>query len=506
VDVTPPDPAAERVAAAAHGSLGRTVMRGIGLAGTGYVLSQMLTIVSYLALARLVTPTDFGQFAAGSLLLGLGALLAEGGMLAALIQRRDRLEEAASTAFFATVAAGFMFGGLALALSPLIGLFFGSREIALVAAAMSGWIVIRETAVVPNALLQRRFSFVRRLVSEPASAVAFGVTAIVLAAYGLGAWALVAGTYMAVVVQAAIPWALVHWRPEWSRASFQLWRELVAYGKHITAADVVRRVTSESGTIFVGRALGVAPLGQYQFAYRIAQRPFAALVNSVTFVLFPAFARIADDDARFRRAFLRSLRWLSAVAFPASFVLLPFGEPVVVLLFGEAWRDAGIALMGMCGYTVGWAYISLAEHVGKSVGRPDVVLRLDLAAGVSVVALMGALVAFGLLGAAIALSLSASAAAVYSFTWLVRLTGIPLRRLLRETWPPAAAAASMAGALLVLDRLVVQAGERAPVTGLALVALMVVAGATLYFTVLAALAPHLARELGVTLGARSGRR
>jgi O-antigen/teichoic acid export membrane protein len=475
-------------------NLTRVVVRGIGIAGMGYLATQALTIAAYLVLARLITPGEMGEFAAGSLVV-VGALFAESGMLAALIQRRDRVEEAAATAVVATIAAGFAFALAGLALAPLFGVFFDSHDIALVAAAMSGWIVIRQAAVVPEALLQRRFSFLRRLVTEPASAVAFGVTAISGAAYGWGVWALVAGSYAAVVTQAGAAWALVRWRPDLRRASFALWRELVGYGKHVTAAGLVRHVTSESGTIFVGRFLGAAPLGQFQYAYRIAQRPLAALISSVTYVVFPAFARIADDEIRFQHAFLRTVRWLSVVAFPLSLILFPLGEPAVVVLFGERWREGGVALTWMFAYTAGWAYVSLAEHVAKSVGRPEVVLRLDIAAGVATMSLTAVLVEFGLAAVGVALSASAVLAALYAFAWIVRLTEMSLRSLLREVWPPAVAAAAMAAALYGLDRLVVDAGERTPAVGLLLLALELVAGALFYSAALAVLAPNTARAL-----------
>jgi O-antigen/teichoic acid export membrane protein len=478
------------------------VVRGVGIAGIGYLATQAITIAVYLVLARLITPGELGEFAAGSLVV-IGALFAESGMLAALIHRRDRVDDAAATAVIATVAAGFAFGLAGLAVSPLLGVFFGNDHVALVAAAMSGWIVIRQVAVVPEALLQRRFSFLRRLVTEPASAIAFGVTAISTAAYDWGVWALVAGSYAAVVTQAAGAWALVRWRPDLRRASFSLWRELVGYGKHITVAGLVRQLTSESGTIFVGRFLGTAPLGQFQYAYRIAQRPLAALVSSVTYVVFPAFARIADDEARFQHAFLRTVRWLSVVALPVSLILFPLGEPAVVVLFGERWREGGVALTWMFAYTAGWAYVSLAEHVAKSVGRPEVVLRLDLVACVATIAFTAALVELGLAAVGVALSASAVVAALYAFAWIVRLTETSLRSLLHEVWPPAVAAVVMAAALYGLDRLVLEAGERAPGVGLLLLAVEVAVGALVYAATLAVLAPTTARALVRVLVRRS---
>src|SRR5438034_9526693 len=147
--------------------LSRTVVRGVGLAGAGFLLTQALTFGSYLALARLAPPQDFGRFAAGSIVVGFGLLVSESGMLGALIQRRDRLEEAASTAFVATMASALLLGLAALAVSPLVGYFFHSHEIGLVAAAMSGFVALKQTMIVPDALMQRRFSFVRRVVLEP---------------------------------------------------------------------------------------------------------------------------------------------------------------------------------------------------------------------------------------------------------------------------------------------------------------------------------------------------
>ena len=65
-------------------------------------------------LARLITPEELGQYTSGSILVGFGLLLAGSGMLAALIHREDRLDEAASTATAATIGAGVLLALLGL--------------------------------------------------------------------------------------------------------------------------------------------------------------------------------------------------------------------------------------------------------------------------------------------------------------------------------------------------------------------------------------------------------
>src|ERR1700704_5237004 len=97
----------------------------------------------YLALARLATPDDFGEFAAASILVNAGLLFTESGMLAALIHRKDRLNEAASTALVATAVGGLAYALVSRALSPLVGDFFNSSRVGALTAAMSGLSFVR---------------------------------------------------------------------------------------------------------------------------------------------------------------------------------------------------------------------------------------------------------------------------------------------------------------------------------------------------------------------------
>jgi O-antigen/teichoic acid export membrane protein len=172
------------------GGITRVVVRGAGLAASGFVLGNAITLASYLVLARLVTPAEFGILAAGSVLVYFSANFVESGLAAALVRRRDRVDEAANTVFVATALAGAGFALLALAASPLVGRFFGSPHVTAVAAAMAGILFLRSLGIVPNTLLQMRFSFLRRVVVAPAGALAFGISAIAATASGWasGGW------------------------------------------------------------------------------------------------------------------------------------------------------------------------------------------------------------------------------------------------------------------------------------------------------------------------------
>ena len=69
-------------------------------------------------------------------------------------------------------------------------------------------------------------------------------------------------------------------------------------------------------------------------------------------------------------AFLRSLRWMMAIAAPAGLFLVALGLQLTVLVFGDVWRPAGYAAMAMAGFAVGGAVTSLVSELLRSQERP----------------------------------------------------------------------------------------------------------------------------------------
>jgi PST family polysaccharide transporter len=470
-------------------------MRGASLAAGGYAFAQGLNLVVYLVLARLLTPADFGVYAAATVLLGFVTLVTESGMTSALIHRTDRMDEALSTAAVWTVIGGTLLSIGALATAPLIGFFFDSTQIATVAAAMSGIVLLQTVTSVPAAILQRSFSFMRRLIVEPAQVVTFGTIAIIAAANDLGPWALVAGQYGGALVDAVLSWALVSFRPQLRLASKAMWRELAGYGRHILVATMILRGGEASDAVIVGRFLGAGPLGQFRYAARLATTPFQLLLATAAYVLFPAFARITADRDRFHAAFLRSLRWMSALGFPSGLILVPLGLPLAVLLFGDVWREAGYAVMGMGLYTGASSLSSIASEALKADGRPDRLTRMHTVTAVVTVAAMAALAPLGLSAIAVGLSLGAAAGGVLGLVYVVRVMAVSKEDVIREVWPPLVAALTMAAIMTPVEFLLVQAADHGTVVGLLLLAAEAIAAIAIYLAVLAILARDTAREL-----------
>ena len=484
-----------------------TVVRGAGLAGAGYALSQALTLGAYFVLARLASPADFGEFTAGSLLVTVGLLFTEGGMMAAVIHREDRVDEAASTAVIACAASGFALALGALAVSPLMGLFFHSDTVTKIAAASSGLLFLRSLQVVPEALLQRRFSFLRRAIVEPAGVIAFGTAAIIACSNDLGPWGLLIGFYAAAVVDVILSWAFVRWRPKLRSASYELWREMIGYGRFVLASVAIMRLGEQVPVLLIGRSLGSGPLGQFRYSWRMALTPVSLVVQAGAYVLFPALARIREDRERFLRASTQALRQMCAIGFPLGMLLVPLGIPAAEILFGDIWRPAGEAAIGFSLFCLGATLISWVSEVVKADGRPQIQARTHVVSVVSGTILMFAALPFDSLVLIVGgFSLGSPIGGCWGVGRVSRELEIPLGELLRQMVPPAFAAVVMAAALFPIEALLIDASEHEIVVSFLLLAAEAALGLAIYAAGLFVVAREIFRELvSVFMGLVPGR-
>jgi PST family polysaccharide transporter len=183
---------------------------------------------------------------------------------------------------------------------------------------------------------------------------------------------------------------------------------------------------------------------------------------------------------------------------PLSFILLPLGLPLAVVVFGAQWREAGYLISAMFAYAGARSLISTTREAFKASGRTEQLTKLQLISGVLTVGLMVAFAWLGPIAVGISVSLSSIATAVYATRAVAPITGVPVRRIVAEIWPPVAASALMAG-VVYIAQVLVDAQAHGTALGLALLAGEGLLGATVYFGALFVIAPATARELAEIL-------
>ncbi|MFF2549780.1 lipopolysaccharide biosynthesis protein [Nocardia sp. NPDC058058] len=477
------------------GGLLAILKRGAALSAAGVASVQLIALVQTLVLAHLLSPGEVGVFTAGTVLTGFVVVFSHSSLSHALIQRRDQVADAAETVFWATLISGAVLAGLLLATAPVLSHVFGNSQVGQVAAVSSGTVLLTSLLAVPDALMQRDFQFKRRVIVDPLNAASFAIMAITLAACGFGVWALVTGYYVSVAVSVVAAWWLSGWRPGRARFRVGLWRELAVFAFPLLLESVVERAIEAGEVVLVGHRLQTSALGNYRNGRRLAFLPVMAIIQICSYVLFPAFARIAGERERFRRGFLVALGWMWLAVIPASTLLAALGESAVTLLLGEQWRGAGQLVEAMCGVGVGYALMSVCAEALKGAGRPQLINWMTGVGAVSAIPLILLLLPHGLTGVGVALSISALATGLTGLILAGKVVGVSRGELSRCLVPALVAGVVAAVGTGLLEQCVLHAGTRGVAIGLALIVLETLGFLTVFASVLQAISPATLRPV-----------
>lgn len=452
-------------------------------------ITQGVSLLQTVVLARLLSPAEVGIFAAGTVLTALLVEVSEGGLRAALVNRQRDLEAAAETVFWATLVSGVLISVGALAAAPLIGLVFGDTTVGLVAAAAAGGLLLHSLTHVPEAFLQREYSVARNIVVAPAVSLSFAVVSVTFALLGFGVWSLVIGTYASSTTLLVGAWVLAGWRPGRAKASVRLWRQLARYGYPLLIDRVASQVRTTTEPVVIGRLLDTAALGFYRYGLRIARLPVNVMIAVVAYALFPAFSQIAADPDRLRQNYLKALRWVTVCAAPVSGLMLALGEPAAVVVLGEPWREAGVVLVAMAGLGVGKAFASVSEEAIKGCGRTSLINRATAVEFVLGLSLLVLIIPFGLFGVGLAISISALVVGVVCLALARSVIGVRSVQILRATLPAVVAGLVATAATAALEHLVLHSDTHPTVSALALLTLDAVAFVAVYLSVLGVISP-----------------
>ncbi|MFP5504342.1 MAG: MOP flippase family protein [Candidatus Sericytochromatia bacterium] len=428
-------------------SLTERSLSGIRWTALSQFAAQGAQYGSFILLARLLSPEDFGTVAAATLIVGLAALLNELGLGAALIQRAELRPGHLNACFIANLATGLaLWAILALASGP-IATFFDNAAVAPILLWLGAGFPLVGLAVVPKSMLERQLRFKAVGAVDAAAAIATAAVAIGFALSGAGAWSLVYGTLTGYAVQLVGFWGAARWVPG-LRCGRQDFAELLSFGANVLGTRMLGYVGTNIDYMVIGRVLGPTALGAYSLAYKLVTWPMFKISHVILRVVFPAFARVQNDDATFRRHYTRLVGAISLVIFPLLGGLAVLAPEVIPLVFGEKWQSVVLPTQILCVTGAFKAMVCSVGTVYLSKGRPDLELKVNMI-GMSVLAccvLVG--VQWGVAGVAAGVLASSFFGAPLQQIVANRLIGLSMRDYLGSVAVPAGATLAMVALLL----------------------------------------------------------
>jgi teichuronic acid exporter len=329
------------------------------------------------ALARLLTPEEFGIFGLLSVFTGIASVLVESGLSGAIVQLRDVQEQEISAIFHFQWMMALIIGLTLGFVSPWIAKFYGYGILEPLIWVMALNLFVSAFGAIQQTLLSKALDFRLLTIAGLASTLVSGALAVFLAIKGVGVWALAWQTLAASVVYVGTLWLCHPWRPQIVFGPALLKRSF-AFGKYMLMSALLDVAYGRLYGLFIGKIYGAAELGQYNRANSTQGMPMGVLTGIITRVTYPAFSALQDDKPRLRAAMRKALLGIMAINIPAMLGLFAVADLAVLTLFGPAWRPSIPVLRVLCLAGLVWPLYGINVQVLVAQGHSRLFFRLEV--------------------------------------------------------------------------------------------------------------------------------
>jgi teichuronic acid exporter len=363
---------------AATAKMDRSLAHSLAFRATTSWASQILSWASFLIVARLLAPSDFGIAAMALVIFPYLRYLGDIGIPTTVLTFRELTDE--QLAQLNTVGLVFALGcfGIAVAIAHPLSVFFRIPKLAVVTIVACTALIPQGFRGVSEGLLNRDMRFGLLSWIELIRSLIAAASTLVLAYLGYGYWALILGNVISTFVRCVM---IIAARPR----GFAIPRlasigKEMRFGWHVVVSYLAWSSYERLDNVTAGRVLGQGALGFYAMAWNLANAPIEKVTSLVTTIIPSYLAAMKHDMAALRR-YLRTLTEGVALAtFPATIGLALVSSELIPFALGDRWRGTIVPLEVLAVYTSFRSIVSLLPKVLTSVGNARFVMWNDLRA------------------------------------------------------------------------------------------------------------------------------
>lgn len=365
--------------------------------------AQIFSLVTFLFIARLVGPAEFGVVAIASAWSALFMSLTEAGIGDAVVQNTSRDQRFISTAFWLNM-------GLAIAGTLLVILITftiklsDDPKISQYLAVLALGIPITALGNIPTSLLRAELKNKDLARRGIASDLVGCFAGIIAAQAGLGGWAIIIQSLLSNSIKTIMVWKCSHWFPTYAFQKKDA-SDIFRFGYKALGTGILSSISARTDRFVLGFFFSAREVGIYSIASEGINRLSSLLIMGLAQVMFPHYSSLKDDAERLSAAFFKSLTWCCYIGAAAFGGLLLFSPFLASGVLGSKWENSipiiqTLTLLGIMQCT-----LIVPMTLYKSAGRPGLGLMHAFLQVVMNILFVIVFHQFGLTAIAVALAL-----------------------------------------------------------------------------------------------------
>lgn len=373
----------------------------------GQLVTQAVSLIVGIVLARLLSPQDFGVLAAASIVTTILGVFVNFGVQQIILREAGLCDELLSTVIALNLSIGFFLALITFVFAPQLGLFVGSSGAVVALRILSLSLILVAWGGLPRALLVREMQQRQIARSEIGGMIVYAVVSVMLALTQIGFWALVIGTLASSLATTVFLWHSLR-RFVWPRFYWHKLRRIFPFGAQLGVNDALVWGGGMIDNFLTGRMLGEISLGYYTFGFNLAWLPLRKILAVIDSLVQSALAKRIRNRNNPWPAYCKAVTFTSVLIWLPLCMLMVSANELIVIVYGVKWLPA---VLPMQIHVAGAAAASLGAYsygVSALCARSRTYMYLLLARAGLTAVLISVLVAanYGLNGVAIGFMLS----------------------------------------------------------------------------------------------------
>jgi O-antigen/teichoic acid export membrane protein/polysaccharide pyruvyl transferase WcaK-like protein len=394
----------------------------------GTITGSGLRFVRNMILARLLMPEELGVMSI--VLASTMALEAftEVGVKQSVIQNKHGADTAyLNVAWWIQAIRGLGLFAVAVVVAPWISSFYKRPELLGMLRVAFSVILFRSLVSPRTYVLEKEYKFGRAVFLTQGSAILGVIITIVLALMIRNAWALVIGFTAESAMLCLLSYILVPFLPSFDIGKTYL-RELTKFACGIFGLPILTMIATKTDVFVLAKVVSGEQLGIYSMALTLAYLPIDLFSKIINPVLLPTFAQKQDDKNALRRVVLQVTRATATFGLPLVAFMTSCASGILILVYTPQYVAATFPFSVLSLMVLARLEAMVLASVYLAVGRPQLHRRFVILRAVIIVSsIYPAILYFGLLGAAVVVTIGNFFALLMQVFWCRRIIDIKFR-------------------------------------------------------------------------------
>lgn len=297
---------------------------------------QLTTFIVTIVLARILSPDEFGIIAIIIIFVNLANVIVEGGLTAALIQKKEADNIDFSTIFTCSLGLSVLLYVVLFISAPYISDFYNDNKLIEVIRILSLIVIPCSINSIQKAYVSRNLLFGRMFICSLISVLISGVIGVLMAYGGFGIWALVAQTILNQILVTILMFIFIKWRPKFLFCK-ERFGSLFDFGWKIFLSNFIIAIYEDIRGLLIGKIYNPSALAFFDRGKQFPSLIMGNINTSIQTVLFPTFAAEQDNTAKVKKMMRSATQVSCFVVFPLLLYLFISAEPLVKVLLTDKW-------------------------------------------------------------------------------------------------------------------------------------------------------------------------